>query len=424
MSLYYHHQPAPLPPQPTFSTSALPQGFAAAGGHHHHVGLGIGVGEGACCPSFPKCTCAGRYESLHAAGAAPWPYCNSGSPAAPPTSLFVGGGGQATSSVYNSLSILHHHQQQQQQQLPSYHGKESPVGRPANYYHHNTSGGKLLEVGDTRRLFLSTEPLMTVGSSPTSRYNNIDKPHLARSWDLREASFSDHVSSLSSGSDVDAAAVGGSSKSKAVRGDDRDGDNFDVTTPAQRLDQQHRQYFERYLGINEDCSTWPAARDGPPPSHPPQSLSMMTSPSSLSSASASSLERGRNLDHHRSSAGGGFRYRRRRRPGHHQVLQRHAANQRERKRMQSINDAFEGLRSHIPTLPYEKRLSKVDTLRLAIGYISFLSELISADCGNGKDGHQPDADEQPRKVIINYHRSKLLHQLAYGKWKCVVENGS
>lgn len=27
--------------------------------------------------------------------------------------------------------------------------------------------------------------------------------------------------------------------------------------------------------------------------------------------------------------------------------------------MQSINDAFEGLRTHIPTLPYEKRLSKV-----------------------------------------------------------------
>jgi transcription factor 1a len=50
-----------------------------------------------------------------------------------------------------------------------------------------------------------------------------------------------------------------------------------------------------------------------------------------------------------------------------QVHQRHAANLRERKRMQSINDAFEGLRHHIPTLPYEKRLSKVDTLRLTIG---------------------------------------------------------
>lgn len=66
----------------------------------------------------------------------------------------------------------------------------------------------------------------------------------------------------------------------------------------------------------------------------------------------------------------------RRHDHHHQVHQRHAANMRERKRMQSINDAFEGLRQHIPTLPYEKRLSKVDTLRLAIGYINFLGELV------------------------------------------------
>ena len=46
---------------------------------------------------------------------------------------------------------------------------------------------------------------------------------------------------------------------------------------------------------------------------------------------------------------------------------RQAANLRERRRMQSINDAFDGLRQHIPSLPYEKRLSKVDTLKLTIG---------------------------------------------------------
>ena len=52
-----------------------------------------------------------------------------------------------------------------------------------------------------------------------------------------------------------------------------------------------------------------------------------------------------------------------------QVEVRHAANMRERRRMQSINDAFESLRQHIPTLPYEKRLSKVDTLKLTIGWV-------------------------------------------------------
>ncbi|GFR69385.1 pancreas transcription factor 1 subunit alpha-like [Elysia marginata] len=94
--------------------------------------------------------------------------------------------------------------------------------------------------------------------------------------------------------------------------------------------------------------------------------------------------------------------RRKRRCQHQQVQQRQAANMRERKRMQSINDAFEGLRSHIPTLPYEKRLSKVDTLRLAIGYIGFLSEIVETDI-HSKDGLHTPVREQPKKVIIHCH---------------------
>ncbi|XP_054847949.1 pancreas transcription factor 1 subunit alpha [Eublepharis macularius] len=93
--------------------------------------------------------------------------------------------------------------------------------------------------------------------------------------------------------------------------------------------------------------------------------------------------------------------RRRRRVRSEAELQqlRQAANVRERRRMQSINDAFEGLRSHIPTLPYEKRLSKVDTLRLAIGYINFLSELVRSDLPlRGGGGSQSPC--QPKKVII------------------------
>lgn len=57
-------------------------------------------------------------------------------------------------------------------------------------------------------------------------------------------------------------------------------------------------------------------------------------------------------------------------------VQRHAANIRERKRMLSINSAFETLRTHVPTFPYEKRLSKIDTLRLAIAYIALLREIL------------------------------------------------
>lgn len=61
-------------------------------------------------------------------------------------------------------------------------------------------------------------------------------------------------------------------------------------------------------------------------------------------------------------------------------VQRHAANIRERKRMLSINSAFEQLRCHVPTFPYEKRLSKIDTLRLAIAYIALLREILLSGC--------------------------------------------
>ncbi|ESP01786.1 hypothetical protein LOTGIDRAFT_70439, partial [Lottia gigantea] len=64
-------------------------------------------------------------------------------------------------------------------------------------------------------------------------------------------------------------------------------------------------------------------------------------------------------------------------PNGKRVYQRRAANLRERKRMKSINDAFENLRTCIPaTENADRRLSKVDTLRLAIRYISYLSNVI------------------------------------------------
>ncbi|BHF66139.1 Pancreas transcription factor 1 subunit alpha [Sparganum proliferum] len=55
------------------------------------------------------------------------------------------------------------------------------------------------------------------------------------------------------------------------------------------------------------------------------------------------------------------------------------------------DEGEEGLRAHIPTLPYEKKLSKVDTLRLAIGYINFLQDLVSNEnfAFNGKEDMAP-----------------------------------
>lgn len=101
----------------------------------------------------------------------------------------------------------------------------------------------------------------------------------------------------------------------------------------------------------------------------------------------------------------------------HQLQQRHAANLRERRRMQSINEAFEGLRSHIPTLPYEKRLSKVDTLRLAIGYISFLADMLNSS--DSSDDPFRSSLDNSRKVIIHCHTGKTFFIIHY--WQIFYE---
>ncbi|XP_041811911.1 fer3-like protein [Chelmon rostratus] len=64
------------------------------------------------------------------------------------------------------------------------------------------------------------------------------------------------------------------------------------------------------------------------------------------------------------------------------VVQRQAANVRERKRMFSLNEAFDELRRKVPTFAYEKRLSRIDTLRLAIVYISFMTDLLEQKSQN------------------------------------------
>ncbi|XP_064614222.1 heart- and neural crest derivatives-expressed protein 2-like [Liolophura sinensis] len=64
------------------------------------------------------------------------------------------------------------------------------------------------------------------------------------------------------------------------------------------------------------------------------------------------------------------------------VAQRRAANIRERRRMFNLNSAFDSLRGKVPTFAYEKRLSRIETLRLAITYIAFMADLVK--------GKEPD----------------------------------
>ncbi|XP_066253823.1 pancreas transcription factor 1 subunit alpha-like [Euwallacea similis] len=122
------------------------------------------------------------------------------------------------------------------------------------------------------------------------------------------------------------------------------------------------------------------------------------------------------------------RHRKRNKCPQQQIQQRQAANLRERKRMQSINDAFEGLRAHIPTLPYEKRLSKVDTLKLAIGYINFLSELVKTDRNSNTEyfnGHRRTSQKDEVKKIIVRGVGGLYtaHSLSWSRDKEPHPNG-
>ncbi|XP_039276981.1 helix-loop-helix protein 13 isoform X4 [Nilaparvata lugens] len=101
-------------------------------------------------------------------------------------------------------------------------------------------------------------------------------------------------------------------------------------------------------------------------------------------------------------------------------VQRQAANIRERKRMLSINSAFDELRGHVPTFPYEKRLSKIDTLRLAIAYIALLREVLTADCDPltyvEKCLRQPNANANSADRA-EWNTSDLTARLSWINWE-------
>lgn len=82
--------------------------------------------------------------------------------------------------------------------------------------------------------------------------------------------------------------------------------------------------------------------------------------------------------------------------GRKRVNQRHAANLRERKRMRTINDAFEGLRARVPAA--DKKLSKVDTLRLAVRYIQHLANIVESY--GGTNNKKQKKTETNGKVIL------------------------
>nr|NP_001071797.1 transcription factor protein [Ciona intestinalis]BAE06630.1 transcription factor protein [Ciona intestinalis] len=67
---------------------------------------------------------------------------------------------------------------------------------------------------------------------------------------------------------------------------------------------------------------------------------------------------------------------------HHVTMKRKISkkkNGREKGKTPNVNLAFQELRTLIPTDPVDRRLSKVETLRLAVSYINHLCETLNCD---------------------------------------------
>uniref|UniRef100_A0AC34Q6V1 BHLH domain-containing protein n=1 Tax=Panagrolaimus sp. JU765 TaxID=591449 RepID=A0AC34Q6V1_9BILA len=77
--------------------------------------------------------------------------------------------------------------------------------------------------------------------------------------------------------------------------------------------------------------------------------------------------------------------------------QRKAANERERKRMHSINKGFDCLRERLPTPPYAKKLSKVETLKNAIDYICQLNNILEQTLQ--EESNQNPIQNESRKMV-------------------------
>jgi hypothetical protein len=67
--------------------------------------------------------------------------------------------------------------------------------------------------------------------------------------------------------------------------------------------------------------------------------------------------------------------------------QRNAANARERARMRVLSRAFSRLKTTLPWVPPDTKLSKLDTLRLATSYIAHLTTVLHSDVHS--DLHHP-----------------------------------
>lgn len=88
-----------------------------------------------------------------------------------------------------------------------------------------------------------------------------------------------------------------------------------------------------------------------------------------------------------------------------QPIQRNAANARERARMRVLSSAFCRLKTKLPWVPADTKLSKLDTLRLAKGYIQQLEAILA---GQALDDNLQIATGQHHNLVSKVSLLSIL----------------
>lgn len=85
---------------------------------------------------------------------------------------------------------------------------------------------------------------------------------------------------------------------------------------------------------------------------------------------------------------------------------RNAANARERARMRVLSSAFSKLKTKLPNIPADTKLSKLDTLRLATIYIKQLKGLVEGDESSNEEA--PVKFNHSQNSLVSFSRTFYL----------------
>ncbi|KAK2191500.1 hypothetical protein NP493_49g03046 [Ridgeia piscesae] len=100
------------------------------------------------------------------------------------------------------------------------------------------------------------------------------------------------------------------------------------------------------------------------------------------------------------------------------VAVRNSANERERDRMRVLSKAFTRLKTTLPWVPPDTKLSKLDTLRLASSYIAHLARMLAEDAENNDSSvrrHLVDPATAVGDVnVASVHPRKLTWPYTFG----------